>query len=153
MKLPSLTQEKKCSSKPVLIQEYISLVYERFYLAESTKRLLRCIEQSVKSQKIDIPNITTLRDMLEAYEPIECEAKIAQQSSTYLKDNHTEYLAEAVEGDNLSLSSNESNGSVGSEGNRASYHSPSYLGGLSGSYGDSSVPTTCHSEIAVSLCI
>ncbi len=140
MSLPQLAREK-CSSTPVLIREYISLVYERFYLAESTKHLLRSIERYVKS---DIPNITALRDMSEAYESSEREAKMAQQSSSYLKDNHTEYSAEAVEGDCLSLSSNQSNGPSPSPG--APLHDY-----LSESYGDSGVPTTRRSESAVSL--
>ncbi len=147
----SMLSLKKCNSTPVLIHEYISLVYERFYLAESTKHLLQYMETY---EKIDIPNVTELRDMSEAYEPIEREARMAQRSPSCLKDNHTEYSADAMDGDSLSPSSNQNNGSVGLEGNGASYHSPPTLRNPLGRFSrDSSVLTTRCSEPAVSLCI
>ncbi len=109
-----------CSSTPVLIDRFISLVEERSYLVESTKCLLRHMEVEVDIS--DRP--PAIPAMLERYESIEFEARIARPSSPdYLNNDRTEPPAQAVEGD--SLSSSQSNSSSSSwEKNGGSDHSP-----------------------------
>ncbi len=133
MGLLPLSREK-CSSTSVLIDQFISLVEGRSCLEESTKRLLKHMEERVEVDISDRPPaMPTLRAMLKAYESSEDEARKSRQSS--LENLSTGYSAEVVEG-----ASSQSNGSFE---NGASYHSPPTLGRLSVSYGDSSVLTTC----------
>ncbi len=148
MDLPPLSREG-CSSTPVLIDRFISLVKGRFYLVESTKYLLKHIDECVEVDISDRPPaMLAFRAMLEASESSEeLKAKKSRQSS--LENMSSGYSTEVVEG-----ASSQSNGSFE---NGATYHSPptlrNHLGLFSGSYGDSSVLTTCVSLLINVSCL
>ncbi len=80
MGLLPLSREK-CSSTPVLIDQFLSLVEERSCLVEITKRLLKHFDECVEVDISDSPPaMLTLRAMLEASESGEVSVSYGDSS-------------------------------------------------------------------------